>query len=605
MSDLPQGAGWVAYHDVASLPGPQGIAMTWRVPGKGLRWAAAIDRAHEGCVHAAGWLGEDQDLHEVIGNAVRGDRSLRPVTEGQAFGLLFPHEGNRPPPLGFDGLPPLEEHAALARRAVHAADIPPAMRKAFTACLDHGAPHDLPLVRLRRKTGSREWAALELAARHSLLAQSVNEAGPMLLTGDDPLARIRRRWPGMTDAHLRRLGESDSSKGLVSTQSSRGRGVTMLPLLLSIPIDWWPKKRDWRSFEACSASIGAISRSAFVKIPYETLVSSCGGDWTGFAGRLARASGLTGEVIQPHDLADRGADCRDPLGALVRDVLVPLFASREDEDGRVRLEYAYGQTIPRDAPDTDRHPLILAAQRAAQHVLYQGKSAPGILEASRRWHGRQATMQAEIRGRDGGARWPSLFEDEYRDGDVGIVAVSDYATLREEGGFGPDRNGVGGLDHCVASRLPECLSGQAHVLSVRMHSPDGTWRRLSTCQVSVQGSASGRHQLSIGEHRGKGNAAPCAGAMSAVLGLSEAIREGRVRVLPGALDPMPQLGGSIATKCGYDWRYEAELARALQAWEPLLPRWARGIGPSGFYDALAELGFAPIKDPHGPSPGMG
>ena len=571
--------------------------MTWRVPGKGLRFAAVIDRLHEGQVHAVGWLGEDQDLCEVIRRADGIDRSLRLVTEANALGLLFPHASNHPTTLASGGLPPLEEHAALARQAVAAADITPAMRRAFTACLDNGAPHDVNLAKLRERTFARQWPALELAARHPVLARSLLEMDRTLLEGHDPMGKIRERWPMMTDAHLRRLGESGGKRGLALDPTTKFEVANTLSLLLSIPVDWWPEKRDWRTFEACAAAIGAISRSSIMPIAHKTLSSSAGGDWPAFAARLSRACGLTDAAVSGRKLAERGKDCGDPVRAFAREVMVPLFAFNEDDDGRMRMEYAYGQRLPDDTPNSDRDPSILAAERGAQSILYQGKSAPGVLELSGKWHARQDAMQAEIRGKDGGAQWPPLFEGEHRDGDVGIVAVRDYEALREEGRAGPDREGVWGLDHCVASRLPECLSGRAHVLSVRSHAPDGTWERLSTCQVSVDRVSEGRFRLSVFEHRGEGNDDPPAAAEAARARLSDAVLAGRVPLLPEAVAYRePANGGSIARKCGYDWRDEGELARALLTWEPLLPRWARGMTPFALYDALKELGFVPPRE---------
>jgi len=240
---------------------------------------------------------------------------------------------------------------------------------------------------------------------------------------------------------------------------------------------------------------------------------------------------------------------------------------------------------------------------AAMRVMYAGKSATGVLEARNEWHRRQEAIDAAIFAASSTDLWPALFAP-VRHGNVEVRPVTDGLSLREEGSHGPDRNGVAGMGHCVATRRPKLLRGEAHVLSIRRLLPDGGYERLSTAQVEV-----GPHGgIRLAEHKGPGNAEPPPEANAALQAVLAAAGQGVLKLNPEALERRGDAAGPdlVSFECQYDWRDPEAIATALRAWEPCLPRWLRGATPAEAFDLLRERGWlddlAPDVGPSLPLP---
>lgn len=580
----PTGTGWVAYHETEPTTGVHGLAMTWRTPEGSLRWVAALDRATEGRVTYSGRLGEQEDLTGMISTALRGARS--PMTEETVFALLFPHSKDEKVRRGFPGvLPSLEDHIDQARRAVREANLAPAMRSAFRACLDHGSTTVHWIEGLRQRTRTPLWPAVTLAASNPALASMVLGPEPSLMTGADPMTAIRHRWPGLSDAHIRcLLGGPDGPAARFTRRPYLNR--PHLDLLSDTPVDWCPTSDGaWSSFAVCSQALWAIANACHDGVSIGALAAASKGDWEAFLKRMKRAAGVPRNDNQDFALLRKSQDCRDPVGALANGLILPLMAHLGNDETVALIEDGLAsELVPARSSTAD---IMKLAWATASHLLYGDKSAAAILETSREWHSRQDGMEADIRGDGGDASWPPLFDGTFRAGDISISCIDNYADLRAEGSAGFDDDGEVGLDHCVASRLPVLLSGQSHILSVRRLGADGSHPRLSTCQVGAIETENGNIRIVVEEHRGRDNEDPDPDAEAAVARLGKAFEEGRLVASREALVSHRD-GQGLAGHCGYDWRDPGALVNAMQVWRPFLPRWARDLELTELHQVLIE-----------------
>ncbi len=591
--------GWVEYHDVGHMANAAGLAMTWRSPDGPIRFVAVMDRERDGRVTLSGTVGDLQDVAGCVSQAWH-DRSFGPPEEA-TLRLMFPHVSPASPTHVGSGLPPLGEHAALARRAVAEGRLPTPMRAALVACLDKGAPRSAAVAALRMRSHSTLWPALALSMTDPGLFDIVAAADPSILGEAVPLAAIRRRWPGLTAAHIGRMRQRDAFPASWRT-SGRTTPTLCLDLLAACPVDWWPREGDWIGFIACAQALKAIGDILGAPGSLRDLASPSKGDWQAYGDRLCRAAGVKPSGHYAAALAQAAMSCLDPVRSMASGATLPLLAELEDDDGLASLEGCLGRQAQGGRTTS---PVVGAAFALAGRLLYGDKSAAAIMEASREWHARRQAMDSKVRVASRALAWPALFDGTFRDGGLGIVAITTHEGLRDEGWDGEDRNGVQGLHHCVATRLAECLAGRAHVLSVRTIRADGTWERLSTCEIGARVDEDGGPHLRVREHKGLGNAAPDPAAVAAVSRLTSAITAGHIDVSEAALSPR-RPSRSLEDVCGYDWRDPAAIANAFEAWRPFVPRWCRDLGPDDLRRALAERGMiaapeAPERSgPHGP-----
>lgn len=574
--------GWVAYHDLEPAVGFPGLAMTWRGTDGMLRYVAALGFERDGHVLDNGTLSEQQDLTEVMSRSSLRDRRPKAIEE-HLLALLLPSPGNGGAGPLSNGLPPVEAHADAARRAVAAATLPDPMRAAFASCIDKGHPRRFSFRELRRKSRSPVWQAVEMAVSQPGLARLVLSHAPSLMAEADPMAAVRRHWPGLTEAHFRLLRSEEGD--LFAQRAGATLGGPVLDLLEACPVDWWPRRDAWVQFFRNAQVLKSIRHACPEQLSMRRLASASKGDWAPFESRLVRAAA----VANTGRLRDRAFDCRDPVESLTKTVILPLLANFGGDDTVAHLTDF--------DPVRDLDTIVGPAFSAAGLLLYGDKTAASILETSREWHVRREAMDSRMRGAGGSVSWPALFQGEFRVGEVGVVCVGDLEALREEGASGPDRNGVAGLDHCVATRLTSCLSGAAHILSVRSHAADGSWSRLSTCQVSVHADADGLPSVDVVEHRGPENEEPDEAAHEAVARLVDALEEGRLAASAEATTRHRVPSGSgLALMCGYDWRDPDAIAAAISAWQPFLPRWARDLAPEALYGTLVGGGLLPGRE---------
>ena len=593
----PAGSGWVEYHDLGETVGSAGLAMTWRDPAGPVRFAAVVDRQRDGRVTVAGTVGDLQDVAGCVGDAWRS-KNVGPPEE-TTLRMMFPFVSPASPAHAKPGLPPLGEHAVLARRAVAEARLPNPMRGALQACLDKGTPRSVTLSSLRERRHSPLWPALTLSMTDPWLFGIVGAADKTLLTADDPLAAIRGRWPGLTTGHLGRMRQACAPASDMWAKTGRSTPTLCLDLLAACPVDWWPEVDEWSHFAACSQVLNAIRGACPDAGTLRDLAAPSKGDWTAFAERLRRAAGIGQGARAWTSLTYAAIGCGDPIRSLASAATLPLLAPGLDEEGMTLLEESLGRQAGGGGPMST---VPQAAYDLAGRLLYGDKSAAAILEASKDWHAHRQAIDSGTRAATAALAWPPLFEGTFEHGKVAVVAVASHAALRAEGWKGDDGEGVQGLDHCVATRLADCVAGRAHILSVRSIGADGRWERLSTCEVSLREGAGGEPRIEVREHKGLENADPCPEAEEAVTHLSEALAAGRVAVPAEASAPR-RATRSLEDLCGYDWREPTAVATAFDAWRAFLPRWARGLGPDELRDSLAERGMLPAPEgmaSHGP-----
>jgi len=327
-----------------------------------------------------------------------------------------------------------------------------------------------------------------------------------------------------------------------------------------IPRDWLPGPGDadgWAVLARLSHVLEMASSAT--STPVSDLVAPARGRWGDFAERLAAVAGV--ELGIGHSFT--GGETYGALLDAARDVLD--MATDAAETLVIPLAAFSGAPLSRDP-----------ATRAAGRLLFAGKGLPRVLEMSRRWH---VAGGVPLDSQGGGAStmaWdPAL--PAWRGPLASVIPLRSRAMLRDEGMRGPDVSGLPGLSHCVATRWRECMRGRARVMGIR--DTDGT--RLSTFEVRFRPGGP-----SVIEHKGAGNSEPPAAAVSTMLDYMARIGDGRL----AHARPATAVGPSGADSCGYDWRDPGALGKAVAAWSPHLPRWARDSGPLELGTRLSGMG---------------
>ena len=219
-------------------------------------------------------------------------------------------------------------------------------------------------------------------------------------------------------------------------------------------------------------------------------------------------------------------------------------------------------------------------------LIYRGKSLPACLEAATWWHAHLAEIRAAMPADlPAGERWAPLIL-ETRIGDLVLVPLVTPDDLAEEGSRHPDRNGVPGLGHCVATYGPRAMAGQTHIASLRRILPDGSYLRLATIEF---------HQTRDGTvipHQTQGP-----GAEEALGFVDELLRSQPHRPY---IEPRRMSGdhGDIRRVCGYDWSDRDKVVQAAKAYGHLLESSLRGdldsltrsIGDAAEAEKLLETG---------------
>ncbi len=577
------------YDDLRALGGKRGLALTWCdpwYPGEAMRTialtatddaeAAALSRMTLGGGRPLPWSAMDRN------NMGKGLALVCPgPSTGEDLVSLTMRDGQ--------GQADTDSVAAvraafrgMARDAVRDADIPDGMRSLLEAAMDFGvalgAFQDVP--GLWREAGRRAWDVEELCVTHPMVGvAALRDTGfrGAVRHGATCAEALAETWPGLTRAHMRRLRGGPIPPRQVEEWSSRSMA---LALCETVPPDWVPEGEAWKAFNIVAATHHGLP-AGVRRWGGAGLYASAKGDWHGFLCRLkpgVRKGSWTSDGSWGRALARESGLLGDAPWHAMTTLVQPLLSHEGLRRGLL-------------SPALATCGYAAAAGEVAYGLTYGDKCLPGVFAASRSWHAREQAIQANIAGIGDDVRWPALFEPFAHMGML-AVPICDAVSLREEGAAGLDRQGVPGMDHCVATRLPLLLAGRSHVLSIRRVLPGGGYERLSTFQVRVADDGG----LVDEEHQARGNFLPGIDAQVMAFALKEAVEDGRLQFRPEAMARAAESPGKddvVAALAGYDWRDPAQVAGAILAWEPCLPRWMRGLDPARAYDALVAHGLLP------------
>ncbi len=341
--------------------------------------------------------------------------------------------------------------------------------------------------------------------------------------------------------------------------------VAAVDLMRGLPPNWVP--RDAPEWLSCLGTghqvLRQAARMSLAPASHARLVGA-GHGWRDLERRVAAAMGIEGPTPSMVRGALDGID--DAVRSFARQVAIPCVAA---DTGSGRDE-----------------PLAVAARQgledAAGRILMSGRSLPGLLEWSARWHGRQAGIQARLealhREHPWRTGWPPGFPDATVLG-IDIVVLPDAAALSAEGKA---------LGHCVGGYSSDCMDGTCRILSLRR---DG--RRLSTAEVRRRGDDG--CEVVATQHRGPENTDPTTAEGEALAAYLASLGDGSRTWDPAELEPVPAgERRDTARDAGYEWWRTGHLGQALDAWRPFLPRAARRMDPAGWARALdAATGAGP------------
>lgn len=337
-----------------------------------------------------------------------------------------------------------------------------------------------------------------------------------------------------------------------------------------LPRDWVPRETDLDGWFQLLCILPTISRAEEnTGVPVEEICRHAGGHWRRFVDRIyaAAGDGWDGAARNRHRDGSKGfcvsfeaaRDIRDMRDGFVNDLGCAILA-RAGEDGMC----------------------MTGAASIARKALFEGRGLVRILELSKRWHRRGLHVQEPQ-----DMSWdPAL--PTWSDPASGLVLVPLVTSeeLAREGGAGVDPQGVLGLRHCVAGRWRRCIEGKSRIVSVRREAGDGRFERISTLEVRLDGGS----VRVMSEHRGSGNRQPPVEAVEAVGRYMAEMEAGRIAIDRKSLqaawyrrDPV-----TVADICGYDWRDDSQMQKAIDAWAPYLQRRLRGLGPD---DLVRALGY--------------
>ncbi len=511
---------------------------------------------------------------------------------------------------GGDGTDAATATHAVARHAGEAA----ATVEAFAATLD---PHAVDRVRRSNSWESegRAWegvdgtfscgeALMRAKATHPHLASTLTQAwraGRTELAGGADPSDVAFRH--LASTHLPRgltreaFAEAEASfldlpadvaeamaRRSTDLYDDADQFVERLSALSAVPLDWHPRgTTEWRAWFDVADVVRMAARD--VRDPGD-LAAYLGarGRWAEWGGRVARTVG----IAQPGDAAGCVLDMWDLAAALSAQLLDPAVA----------LAQGLGpdHATDRVADDVSRH--------AAFTLAYSGRTLRRCLEASRTWHSREALVAAALASSWRGPgevapsdAWWGRGLPDHRDGGLWIHVIGSKAGLVDEGGHGPDAQGVAGLAHCVAARHVECASGRSRVASVRRLLPGGGHERLSTVAFGIDGT-----DVTVTEHRGRLNAEPSAQARALVDAYVGLLRSGLLPIDRDGLRAVPD-SRSLTARAGYAWHRPGAWETVRDLWRPVLPGPLKGVCVTGLARLVAEAASDPTSGwrPKGPA----
>ncbi len=470
-----------------------------------------------------------------MARAMDGIRPFLDTLDGAAFGMVAAPRSTNPFPDGvYDGLDATLDPEAPLARAV-------AERPGYEWLLGLAWIRDRAAFRARVLAGRIDDLLQDEATISTGLPRG---AMPTVAALHEATARMQPSERGSVARSLLTWREDAPEPGEVPVRAAS--------LAALVPNGWRPRTPDTaRAFVDASACV-ALARWACASPGDIPAYLASKGDWAGYPRRLSAIGWEPGtSAVQVSTLID------DMAKAFAAQVIEPCVAA----------------TLGDDAPPA----ILRCLGHVALDILASGVTLPGACNLASRWHGLQGRIASDLLRLGGGRhaasrlRWQAGLPD-HDEGALRIKVITDALALGEEGSQALDREGVAGLSHCVGIYLDECLSGRSRVLSIRRRLPDGGYERSSTAQVSLQG-----RMPALLQHFGRSNRPPPREAARAMGAYMERLQD---RSRPATWDePPPVRPPGRTAVIGYDWRHPGNLAEAIAAWEPLLPRPLRGCAP--------------------------
>lgn len=483
-----------------------------------------------------------------------------------------------------------------------------------------------------------------------LAIDRVNE--PVVQEGETRQEALARELRAPLNAALKE--QFGLSKGVFKLLEGMDRplgdvDVEKLPRRLTeVPVDWLPKQPEqWEAYLDVSESLTVLSE--ITGHTFAKLADGCKGDWCKLRLNLARAAvdrrppegtveaeeeRLKQEIdwkklskAEPDELpalaASEVARVGAPEGVPAAEVerwLVNLYAP---DTGRGRLvndatdvydmvrSFADRVVLPIGANASEEPDLLLTeavkaeAARVAAGVLFSGKAAVAIVEASRHWHSQEHNIataaEVELARARGRGEWPEFIPSVRAPNGVAIVPSVSQADLREE----TDR-----MHHCVGTGGygARCRKGAISILFARIYDDNGQLvERLSTNEVEVPGP--GIQELRSRQHRGPHNQTPDPRAVDAFVWLAEEIRSGRIQINHAGFSALRDGRAEVARTdevvalCGYDWRSREKIYEAMKPWGRYVAKKYRSMDVDAFAETqdiqqiarrIACLDLAPV-----------
>ncbi len=203
-----------------------------------------------------------------------------------------------------------------------------------------------------------------------------------------------------------------------------------------------------------------------------------------------------------------------------------------------------------------------AVTRTAMEVAFAGRGLRRALKASRDHSLWAGWILGQMPDRLANRSWPALLPDFVTSSGLLVTTLSNVEALRADDDGGFDEHKVAGLRNGARAEAEACLSGDAHVVSVRDPARRGVRLGSVVVVVSPDGTPS------IGRRLGRGPRKGPDAVTGAVLEAIGAVADGRLTVGADASAPRGAVSPRDAPPEGspYDWRDGRNLAGALSTW---------------------------------------
>lgn len=450
---------------------------------------------------------------------------------------------------------------------------------------------------LRRQAADVYPILAGVMARNLRAKLAIDRAEPLAEALTSALGQRKDCVPVFGKALLRRL------QGL-EWPLREGIGPEWLGEKLSvIPPEWFPKTpEDWEAFLTVADGLGR-NLPQVLGVGFEDLVAGCGGKWKDFLKRIAKAytdtrppenlddaervewlrTGGRSPDESPQALKNAAIDLEDMVDAYARLVVLPAAGTASGED---RPYLGEVQKIQ--------------ARHAAARILLGGKNAAAMFEISRHYHTQAEHILNEATGteqrkvefkqvaEDG---WAPLCNQVRAPNGVFVIPLTDPRELADEGRHGINEDGTSGLHHCVGSYASSCREHGHHILSFRRYHENGTFERLSTIEIGP--AREGQTGFSERQHRGMLNRDVPGDAKQAWSWFQDAVAAGEVPlnyegIRSYMLASVRNRRDDVERVCGFEWKEEGALDRAIGAWREYVGKGIRGLGATDFC-ALPEI----------------